>query len=110
MSTAFPTALDTFTNPSSNSNMNDSGVVHNVQHTNTNDAIVAIETAIGITGSSDSASLQYKLANKQSAVKFSGAPSTATSAGTVNDIVVASGYLYVCIATNSWVRAAVATW
>jgi len=38
------------------------------------------------------------------------APTTATSAGKVGDIAGDSGFLYVCIATNSWMRAPIATW
>lgn len=37
------------------------------------------------------------------------APATATSAGTKGAIVVTTGYIYVCTATNTWVRTALAT-
>ena len=40
----------------------------------------------------------------------SNAPSTASSAGSAGDIRYDSGYVYVCIATNTWKRAALTTW
>ena len=41
---------------------------------------------------------------------FVAAPSTASSTGTVGDIAYDSGYVYVCTATDTWKRAAIATW
>lgn len=38
------------------------------------------------------------------------APASATAAGVVGEIRVTSTYIYVCTATNTWVRAALATW
>lgn len=38
------------------------------------------------------------------------APSSATDTGSVGEIRVTSSFIYLCIATNTWVRAAVATW
>jgi hypothetical protein len=40
----------------------------------------------------------------------SNAPATASSAGSEGDIRYDSGYVYVCIATNTWKRAALTTW
>lgn len=37
-------------------------------------------------------------------------PAAANSAGTAGDIAWASGFLYVCVATNTWQRVAIATW
>jgi hypothetical protein len=37
-------------------------------------------------------------------------PVSATSTGTVGQITWTNQYLYVCIATNTWVRANVSTW
>jgi hypothetical protein len=37
-------------------------------------------------------------------------PATASSTGTAGDIRYASGFIYVCTATNTWQRAAIATW
>lgn len=54
----FPTSLDNLTNPAPTSNM--ATLSHSAQHSNANDAIEAIEAAIGITGSTDPNSLEYK--------------------------------------------------
>jgi hypothetical protein len=38
------------------------------------------------------------------------APASASSVGTLGDIRVTSGFIYVCIATNTWVRTPLTTW
>jgi hypothetical protein len=38
------------------------------------------------------------------------APASATSSGTAGDIRYDASYLYVCVATNTWKRSALATW
>lgn len=40
---------------------------------------------------------------------FVTAPATATSAGTPNQVAFDATHFYVCIATNTWVRCALAT-
>ena len=60
MSTGFPNSLDTLTNPNSTDSL--SNPSHSEQHINLNDAVEAIETKIGINGSNDSNSIQYKVA------------------------------------------------
>lgn len=37
-------------------------------------------------------------------------PATASSTGTAGQIAWNSGYIYVCVATNTWKRAALSTW
>lgn len=60
----FPTSIDAFNNPTNSDNLDTVGVVHHEQHSNANDAIEALETKVGITGSADTNSLDYKVANK----------------------------------------------
>jgi hypothetical protein len=108
--TNFPTSLDALTNPTSTSHQNDAGVEHHLQHANANDAIEALQAKVGITNSAVTTSLDYLLKTKQGVVAFTSAPSTATSTGTAGTIIVQGAYLYVCVATNSWVRSAVSTW
>jgi len=36
-------------------------------------------------------------------------PGTATSSGTTGQLAISTTYLYVCVATNTWVRTALAT-
>ncbi len=38
------------------------------------------------------------------------APSSATGTGTLGEVRITSTYIYVCTATNTWVRTALATW
>ena len=61
MAITYPVSLDVFNNPAPSSNLNDVGVVHSEQHSNANDAIEALEKKIGIDGSPDPASIDYKL-------------------------------------------------
>ncbi len=63
MTTAFPNGLDAFTNPGPTDNLDTAGVFHDVQHSDENDAIEAIEAKVGINGSADTASHAYKLSS-----------------------------------------------
>ena len=38
------------------------------------------------------------------------APTSATDTGTLGEIRIAANYIYVCTATNVWVRSALTTW
>jgi len=70
-------------------------VVNDIQE----DAIVALEEAV--------ADLEEALPDK---LEFVTAPAAANSTGTAGQIAYASGFLYVCVATNTWQRAELATW
>ncbi len=63
MSTTFPAALDVLTNPDASSFR----IGHAAQHANANDAIEAIEALLGITGSSDPASITKRVADLMAA-------------------------------------------
>lgn len=41
---------------------------------------------------------------------LSTAPANAGATGTLGEIRIVSGFIYVCVATNTWQRAAIATW
>jgi hypothetical protein len=107
MATTFPTALDTLQNPTSTTPTNSSTLSHAAQHANANDAIEAIQSKIGIDSSTDVNSIDYKLRQKATVVSV---PSTATSTGTAGQIAYNTTHLYVCVATNTWVRADLTTW
>lgn len=47
---------------------------------------------------------------QQDKIASTGAPATASSTGTAGEIRYDSGYVYICIATNTWKRAALTTW
>jgi len=38
------------------------------------------------------------------------APTSATDTGTLGEVRITATYIYVCTATNTWVRTALATW
>lgn len=59
MPSTFPTALDSFTNPTPTSNQ---GVLsHAGQHADVNDAVEAVQLKLGIDGSADTSSVDYRL-------------------------------------------------
>jgi 4-hydroxyphenylpyruvate dioxygenase-like putative hemolysin len=62
MATDYPTALDSFTNPDANDNLDTTGVDHDEQHANANDAIEALQAKVGINSSANVNSIDYKLA------------------------------------------------
>jgi hypothetical protein len=59
MTTAFPTALDAFTNPTPTDDV--SVVSHADQHANANDAIEALQAKVGIDNSADPTSLDARV-------------------------------------------------
>lgn len=61
MPTNFPGSLDNFTNPTPADNLNTPAVLHSDQHANENDAIEAIEAWVGISGTSATASHEYRI-------------------------------------------------
>lgn len=64
MATTFPTALDSLTNPLSTDSI--SSPSHASQHANVNDSIEALQAKVGINGSSDPLSLQYRITDLES--------------------------------------------
>jgi hypothetical protein len=38
------------------------------------------------------------------------APASATATGTLGEIRIVNGFIYVCVATNTWQRTALSTW
>ena len=70
------------------------------------DAITALEEAIADLEEVVTA-LEEAMPDK---LEFAAVPATASSTGTAGQIAYASGYLYVCVATNTWQRAELATW
>lgn len=58
----------------------------------------------GSTGYGSLTTSQYRLS------ALNTAPANATDTGTLGEIRIAADYIYICTATNTWVRAALATW
>jgi hypothetical protein len=66
---------------------------------------VKFNTSSGVaTFGSTVTSTQYKLSSLNTA------PISSSDTGTAGEIRITSGYIYVCTATNTWVRAALASW
>ena len=63
---------------------------------------------VGIGTSSPTALLE--LNSDTVRVRTAKTPASATAAGNAGDICWDSSYIYVCVATNTWKRAAIATW
>lgn len=82
MTTAFPGAIDAFTNPTATDALDSATVPHASQHANVNDAVEAIETAIGTTG----APVLAKLASPT----FTGTPAAPTAAVGTNTTQIAT--------------------
>jgi len=74
------------------------------------DARMTIDSTgyVGIGTDSPSASLDIN--SDIFRLRTSKTPSSATDTGNAGDICWDSGYIYVCIATNSWKRVAIASW
>lgn len=87
----FPAALDRFPNPRPDDTLDQTpaeDLFHDVQHRNVNDAVYAIQKRIGVTGSTDPASLEYRISRiatrLQASVAASGlAPDSTSSAVTL---------------------------
>lgn len=65
MSTNYPTALDTTANLppiAATDNEDDTGKEHDVQHSNLNAAMIAVQTKVGADSSTDTSSLDYRVA------------------------------------------------
>ncbi len=107
MATNFPVSLDVLQNPTGTTPTNSSLLLHQVQHSNVNDAIEALQLKLGIDASADVTSIDYKLRQK---LQFVSVPLTAAAAGTAGQVAYDAAYFYVCVATNTWVRTALATW
>jgi hypothetical protein len=74
MPTAYPVALDVLNNPSASDSLDTPGVFHDVQHSDANDAIEAIQAKIGVDGSAIVTTLDYLV--KKSNVVISPAAAT----------------------------------
>lgn len=73
--TVFPGSLDNFANPGPDTLLNSpaTGLRHDQQHVASNDAIEALEAKVGVTGSADVNSLDYKITHVTGGVTDHGA-------------------------------------
>ena len=84
MATNFPNNIDSFTNPNAANNLDDVGVVHSEQHANVNDAITAIEIALGTNPGAPYASVSGHLTGLDSATASLVSKDTALGSGTAS--------------------------
>lgn len=61
MTTSYPGALDTFVNPTASDTLNSATVPHAQQHDNLNDAVLAIETELGVLPKGSAATVRARL-------------------------------------------------
>lgn len=61
MPSNYPSNLDNFTNPTPANNLNDVAVLHSDEHSNANDAITALEKWVGVSGSTNPATIEYRV-------------------------------------------------
>jgi hypothetical protein len=66
--TTFPTALDTFPDIAANTPEDETGKEHDVVHNNEMAALLAVQTKVGIDGSADPDSLDYRVAALEAGV------------------------------------------
>lgn len=66
MATNYPNNIDQLVNPSGSDTL--ASPSHSEQHTNANDAIEALETKVGVNGSTDPNSLTYKVSTIETAI------------------------------------------
>lgn len=80
MSSQFPTSIVTTTNiPTASPSATLAASNHTAIHNNLRDEVIAVETAVGITGSADNTSLSYKNANITGGDRAIGASQTVTT-------------------------------
>ena len=106
MATNFPASLDSLTNPAPGDALNNPS--HSSQHTNTNDAIDAIQAKLGVDGSAVTTSVDYKLRNLTGSVVDQLEESwnlvDLASTGTVDfNFKTSSLWAYTVDATANWV-------
>lgn len=61
MPTLFPGGIDNFNNPTPANNLNDAIVLHSDEHSNANDAIEALEQWVGVSGSTNPTTIEYRV-------------------------------------------------
>ena len=103
MTSAFPSGLDNFTNPTATDTLDSATVPHAAQHSNANDAIEAIESTLGVNPQGGSATVVARLTALDSTVAgkapatgiapsaVTGTAVTQADTGTVTSAMIANG-------------------
>ena len=89
-------------------NIADTGNYAHIIGNGTNDTTrsnaFTVDWSGNVIASGTTTSTQFKLS------ALNTAPASATDTGTLGEIRITSGYVYVCVGTNTWVRSALTTW
>lgn len=93
---------------------NNAGELRIFSDATVNNSFITFYTNSTLRGSVDNAgTVNWSNPVKASQFRLSAlnaAPSSASDTGTTGEIRFASGFMYLCTATNTWVRAALSTW
>jgi len=85
MTTAYPAALDTLTNPTATDQMNSATVPHATQHANLNDAMEAVQATLGTNPQGGAATVSARIAAVEGGGGVTMIPLSATGDGGVAD-------------------------
>jgi len=72
--------------------------------------LFTVEKVTELTGTTQTTVNAYRPVYVNEGLVVTTVPATLTSTGTAGEIAYDTNYLYVCTATNTWVRTALATW
>ena len=79
--------------------------------TKINDAITTVDALDQGVATTDSVTFaELTVSGDSVTIATSKTPASATDTGTTGEVAWDANYIYVCTATNTWVRAALATW
>jgi hypothetical protein len=65
---------------------------------------------LGVDANGATYDLELGTSGKMMISTFAAAPASATAGGTKGTVIITATYIYVCSATNTWVRTALSTW
>jgi hypothetical protein len=104
MTSAYPGAIDNFTNPSSGDTLDSATVPHATQHANANDAIEAIETELGVNASGSYATVaaRFDANDATDTLKAPIASPTFTGTVTIPTGAAITGYLTTATAASTY--------
>lgn len=105
MPSLFPLVLDSFLNPTSSTTLDASGSAaslrHHIQHSNINDAMGALQSRVGVTGSSVPTTIDYELHNVDHGHDHDGINSRPVALGTSGSIPFTDGLFSFTVFTRT---------
>lgn len=92
MTTSYPSALDTFINPSSGDTLDSATVPHAAQHDNINDAVAAVENELGVLPKGNYSSVKNRLDSTTGQFVTVGATPVSLASATGNQSVFGKSF------------------